>query len=81
MREGLINVQTNGFVWIVVPKTDGIGGIRAYASWAALHNDFPRSPEDPKLIVEEWYETSWAEPGDSVLFQAVQRDVRLARTS
>lgn len=77
MRELLTHVQTNGFVWIVLPGTDGIGGIRAYASWAALHADFPRSPKAPRLIVEEWYESSWAEPGDSVLFQAVQRDVRL----
>lgn len=71
------HIRTDGWVWIVRPMTDGIGGLRVYRSWEALHKDFPKSPEQPSLIIEEWFEHSWAEPGDSVLFQAVQRDVRL----
>lgn len=76
--EGLLpHVKTSGSVWVVMPETDGIGGVRVYSSWAALHDDFPRSPKVPRLIVETWTEFGWAEPGDDVVFTAVQRDVRL----
>lgn len=75
--EGLKDrVLVNGWVWVVKNETDGVGGIRVYASWSALHKDFPNSPAQPKLRIEEWSEQNWAESGDSVLFQAVQRDIR-----
>jgi hypothetical protein len=71
------DIATAGTVWVVLPATDGYVGVRVFASWAALHDEFPRSPKIPRGHVEGWFEFSWAEPGDAVSFTAVHRDIRI----
>jgi len=61
-------------MWVVIPKSDGIFGVRVYHRWSTVMEHFRDAPKDVvgKDLVE-WWEDSWAEVGERTLIQAVRR--------